>query len=689
MSDFTGGPENNSATGTAANEIFLASLGQDVYDGGGGVDTLDLSALAGRIDFVRSTGPSLQINHNNGSSVSAVNFEKFIGTAFGDSFLLSSSTTYAADMFLSLGGGDDIVRAGLGNDTIFGGAGDDNMRGNDGVDTINGGAGFDRVSFLIFNKVTEGVIADLRDQSITNDGFGNTETMSSIEGLGTGGVFMDRLDGDNQANLLLGFGFGDTLNGHGGNDDFQSDSAGFFDGGAGTDSLVQISTDSFTEDIDGDGFWDNVTASQTAEFNLASGQIINDGFGNTGTITSIENFFHVSNVDGIITGSSDDNELTFSTFGTAAVATINGGDGNDTLTGSINGDTLNGENGADTLFGQDGNDTLSGGQNNDVLWGGADNDTLNGNNGSDVLNGGTGNDKLFGNGGDDVLKGSTGDDTLSGNAGADQLIGGGGRDILLIDDADTVIDGGNGYDRVIITNASTNMNFDLGAANVEQVWGNNTAEILDGSTAASFVKIFGGGGNDTITGSAAGDRLYGEAGNDMLTGGGGNDRFFFDTGWGDDTISDFTQGSDKLDMRAAGVSDISELGPVNDSGDALLTFGGNTIRLTGVDATTLVNSDFVFFMLDQPDDAFTFESAQDVLEAHDFSQMTSTDNAAGNTYQGPEIYDRDFGLEAEAGNDLGSISEAAGLSTFGLAPQLPDFADNVFETNEFGLWDFF
>ena len=54
---------------------------------------------------------------------------------------------------------------------------------------------------------------------------------------------------------------------------------------------------------------------------------------------------------------------------------INGGDGNDTLTGNSQNDVVTGDDGNDTLSGGDGNDTLTGGDGNDSLTGGAGNDT--------------------------------------------------------------------------------------------------------------------------------------------------------------------------------------------------------------------------------------------------------------------------------------------------------------------------
>ena len=72
--------------------------------------------------------------------------------------------------------------------------------------------------------------------------------------------------------------------------------------------------------------------------------------------------------------------------------TLNGGFGNDILTGSSFADTLNGNQGNDELNGGPGADILNGGQGNDELNGGFGNDTLDGGGGTDTFNGGKGHD---------------------------------------------------------------------------------------------------------------------------------------------------------------------------------------------------------------------------------------------------------------------------------------------------------
>jgi Ca2+-binding RTX toxin-like protein len=81
--------------------------------------------------------------------------------------------------------------------------------------------------------------------------------------------------------------------------------------------------------------------------------------------------------------------------------------------------------------------------------------------------------------------------------------------------------------------------------------GNGLDNLIVGNSGNNLLK--GLGGNDTLKGEAGNDTLIGGAGNDLLTGGEGADQFLFGSGavftasaFGVDSITDFTQGSDKI-----------------------------------------------------------------------------------------------------------------------------------------------
>jgi Ca2+-binding RTX toxin-like protein len=104
----------------------------------------------------------------------------------------------------------------------------------------------------------------------------------------------------------------------------------------------------------------------------------------------------------------------------------------------------------------------------------------------------------------------------------------------------------------------------------------------------------GGDGNDV---------LHGGQGSDLLTGGAGADRFEFSGFNGTDTIADFQQGLDKIDILGYGgalnkfgdlAGHISQVGADThvDLGGAVA--GAGTIVLVNTQMASLSSSDFAF-----------------------------------------------------------------------------------------------
>lgn len=144
-----------------------------------------------------------------------------------------------------------------------------------------------------------------------------------------------------------------------------------------------------------------------------------------------------------VDGGSGNDELT----GTPGEDELDGGTGDDDLIGGEGIDSLNGGIGADDLQGGPGNDSLTGEVGDDTLDGGDANDTLNGGDGNDSLVGGAGGDTLNGGIGADTLAGNAGNDSLMGEVGSDNLNGGEGDDVLVGGENLDILDGGIGLNK--------------------------------------------------------------------------------------------------------------------------------------------------------------------------------------------------------------------------------------------------
>ncbi|MEM9014440.1 MAG: calcium-binding protein [Pseudomonadota bacterium] len=289
----------------------------------------------------------------------------------------------------------------------------------------------------------------------------------------------------------------------------------------------------------------------------------------------------------------------------------------DTFVGAAGDDALKGLGGDDVLYGADGDDTLIGGEGNDTLYGagflidetGLGRDSLIGGAGDDwlsaqasfsvdgffgsTLDGGLGDDRLLAGEGDDSLEGGDGDDYLSSGDGFDFLSGGDGNDTLLTGSGDDTVFGDN---TLLGGNGADSLQGDVGQDLLNGGPGNDT---LTGENGADILK--GAGGHDRLNGGAGNDNLSGGNGADTLKGGGGSDQFIFDRDEieGSETVSDFIQGEDVLELRDLNstLDEFSELIAVaaQIGDDTVIDFGdGATITLTGVNRDSLTVDDILF-----------------------------------------------------------------------------------------------
>jgi Ca2+-binding RTX toxin-like protein len=118
---------------------------------------------------------------------------------------------------------------------------------------------------------------------------------------------------------------------------------------------------------------------------------------------------------------------------------------------------------------------------------------------------------------DSIAGKSTGNEII-GNATGDRIVSGAGVDLVF----------GNGGNDTI----------DAGANN----------DLVSGGTGNDI--IGGGAGDDILIGGSGNDQIAGGNGDDIVSGGSGLDTFQFKSGFGEDTIVDFTFGSDRLNFYA-------------------------------------------------------------------------------------------------------------------------------------------
>ncbi|MGZ0172770.1 MAG: beta strand repeat-containing protein [Planctomycetales bacterium] len=515
ISDGMGG--NINTPGTTFNGQTLSDLGLELIDGDGAtVLTTSFAGGFGQSElitnfdvpaagnyFVRITG-SAAATQAYSLSVSATTIVVPVVLP-GDPLRPDTIIGGSGNDTLEGAESDDIINGDAGNDSIVGGGGNDTVNGGDGDDTIDGGSGDDSIAGQSGNDV---VTAGSGIDTVIWNGIGNgTDTILVSDG----------------AETL-------TVQGDSGVNNFAVDSnSGLLRVSEGSASIT-VATSTTTINVNGGSEADVITIGEIADVNPLVLNI--DGQADNDTITAFDSnigdvrlFLNGGTGNDTITGSRDGDSINGDGGDDSVIAglgndNVDGGEGNDTLNGEAGNDTLVGNTGNDLLDGGDGddlgsgshgNDTAIGGLGNDTLLGGFGRDVLNGNSGNDLLDGGRDNDQVLGGSGDDSLKGGTGDDTVRGQSGSDLIKGGDGDDRIFGDSGNDIIDAGDGDD-------------DVDAGNGDDIaTGGDGNDTLNGMSGADT--LLGGNGADNQIGGSGIDTLYGEEGDDSLNGGGSIDQF--------------------------------------------------------------------------------------------------------------------------------------------------------------------
>ena len=335
-------------------------------------------------------------------------------------------------------------------------------------------------------------------------------------------------------------------------------------------------------------------------------------------------------------------KVTLTALGATGAATLKGGAGSDSITGSAPADKLYGNGGNDTLVGAAGADTLSGGDGNDTIVPGAAAETD-----IDVITGGNGDDTIVYYAAAELIAAKAFIDSIDGGAGTSDTISlsDAATSTLTIADDEAWTRVSN-VERLVVTGAGTTASPQTISVDLDvTAWaaGIRTVDISAGKGTTNVLKadeITGGGltlkgsstEDTTITGGSGDDIVYGGDAADTftLTAGGaalGADTVMFASSAvlnGSDTLTIDT--TDKMDFSAflgASYTRIGELGaaitPVADSGTADVAIDGKMVVLevANADAGDFDTAAELFAIIDGSGDALEITAGKSVVVVHD------------------------------------------------------------------------
>ncbi len=551
--DARGGADNitvGDLTGTGVKQVLVdlgANPGGTQGDGAADVVTVN-GTNAGQHIEVTADGTNVTVT-GLPEVVKIANAEpgdRLVIQALGGNDVIDASTL-AAVIGLTIDGG-------VGNDTITGSQGADTLIGGDGNDRVTGGRGND--------------VADLgagNDTFVWNPGDGSDTVLG---GAGTDTLVFNGSDaaesmsiGANGGNAVLTRDVGNIVMDINGVERVQIAAAG------GADNIV-------VNDLTGTGI-----AQVAIDLSAGPGSQSGDGAADRVTVNGSagdDNITAVSSGGSIVVNGLAA-QVTIAHADAGDVLSLNGGAGNDVINasairaGQLASLNINGGDGNDTITGSAGNDTVIGGRGNDVANLGAGDDTFiwNPGDGSDTVEGGQGTDTLLFNGANineninisanggrvlftrdvaNIAMDLNGVEHVDFNAlgGADNItvgdLSGTGVNQVNLDlgandgAADTVtINATAGNDVITVTEhdgiitvsgLGEDINItDAGAGDRIVINGLDGDDVITASGLHGGIQLVanGGNGDDVLIGSPGNDTLAGGAGDDVLIGGGGQD----------------------------------------------------------------------------------------------------------------------------------------------------------------------
>jgi len=562
----------------------------DLFDGGAGVDTLVLTTgeffnfrgetlnSIEEIEFLASVNGQRRFGQFFASqleSVLIIDFDAnprdielvdvFMGGRTSADFRLLSLQDFSAadDRFAVFGDSDaesiigtnsnDVLVGAGGNDVLNGADGDDLIVGGSGVDALDGGIGVDTLDVS-----QEGLVAGAR----INLAAGNFsyfvasspvfvsvfETAVNFEKV-IATAFNDIITGSATALRLEGRDGDDTITGNGGPAELI--------GGNGNDLLIG---DFSTVGYDGGAGNDTIRMTGNLSFgiDLRAGVLSN---GLTGTpnrpIVSVENAIGGDAADQIV--------------GTSGRNRLEGGGGDDTLRGGGGVDDFNGGQGIDTV-------DLSDSTSFWVIDLDAQTATVTSVTGKATAVDFLGVENVIASRRDTVVRDDDGNTTFTGSSAKDTFRSIGGKDIFIagfgVDTLDlserefgVTVRGSSG---ISFRDSTTVVVF----SSVENFTGTAFDDDMTGTIGRNV--MIGGSGADKIRSGSGDDIIEGGPGDDNLGGGGGKDRFVLASDGSTDTIIDFEDGVDLLDLRGTGANSVADI-RVEQAGSNVVMFVAGAI----------------------------------------------------------------------------------------------------------------
>jgi Ca2+-binding RTX toxin-like protein len=599
---FDGGGGNDTLVGGDSGDIYLYGVGsgddtiQD-WSFHTGTDTLQLSGLnSADVQFSRSGNHLLVKIISSGEQVKVE--DQFLGEGveqvkFADGTTWDRAQILDAASWIRGTSANETINGSSDADKIDGAGGNDMLVGANGGDTYlyEVGSGNDTIQDWDFQTGTDTLqLAGLNSTDVLFNRSGNHlfvkiissgEQVKIEEQFSGGGVeqvkFADGTTWDRtqilDASWVRGTSAGETING--------TSAADKIDGGGGNDTLVGADggdtylygLGSGNDTIQDWSFYTGTDTLQLAGLNIAdvlftrSGSHLFVTIVSSGEQVKVEEHFSGNGIEQVkfADGTTwDRTQILDASWirGTSAGETINGSSDADKIDGAGGDDTLVGANGGDTyLYGAgSGNDTI---QDWD-FYTGTDTLQLAGLNSADVSFTRSGS-HLF------VTLNSSGEQVK-----VDSHFSGSGVEQVKFADGTT-------WDRTAIA---------------QNAWINGTSGNDNIAGGSGIDAINGGAGNDTVNGGGGNDIIVGGSGNDTVTGGADNDTFVFKSGFGLDTITDFTAGAGSTDVIRIEDSLFADFAAVQAAsaqvgGNVVITLdASNTITLQNVTLANLHQDDF-------------------------------------------------------------------------------------------------